>query len=182
MDAYDDKWTRRGTERIVRRPEPQTPTEGFIDLLGRKAYDDLCALAYIGQAQAPFIFLKQIKTRGVTCVCGFVQAGPRRIYFTINFWDAETFEVGGYGCDPSFAAPPQSRVMYEFEPLMEPGWSFQMRREVVDRYHQVREVHDRQLEPMNIALHFGDTLKARVVWEAYAAKHGLKIVAKEIKL
>lgn len=182
MDAYDAKYTRRGTERIIKRGDPQNPTEGFVDLMGQAAYDALCEQAYIGRADAPNTFLKQIKTQGVTAVCGFIQAGPRRIFFTLSFWDAKSFAIDCYGCDPVFATPPQSRVLYEFEPLMAPDWSFQMRLEVTRRYEQVRATHDSQLHPMNIALHFGDTLKARVVWETYAAKHGLKIVAKEIKL
>lgn len=177
MDPYDARWTRRGTLRIVKTPEPETPTEGFCDLLGKDVFEALKAAVHSDVRIEPFTFLK----RTARLACGFVQSGPRRIFFTLAL-KAEP-EILCYGCDPVFATPPAKRIDYSFKPHIDPQWSFQMRKEVQQRFDMVRPLHEKQAVAMNMALHFGENpRRARKTWEAYAQKHGLVIIETEVDL
>ncbi|USN14719.1 hypothetical protein DOMOVOI_02450 [Brevundimonas phage vB_BpoS-Domovoi] len=175
-----DKYTRRGTERIIREDEVKDPSDGFARQFGEdrlKAIRRLSSKLRKGETAEGLTLIRRTAAPGVIYTFTF-QDGARTIYVTLKGRDVVCFSA-----DPYTAAVHATQYALSFEPdvdlsrltlneklALTKRWSFQIRRHAV------------VIQQMNYDRAFGRYTTKTDRYRAYAAAHGLRIIKTPVTL
>lgn len=175
-----DKYTHRGTERIIREDEVKTPSEGFARQYGAERLASIRRLSSLmrkGETAEGVTLLRRTRAPGVVYTFAFQHQG-RLTYVTLK-----GAEVVCFGCDPHAAAVHASRTEYTFEPdvdrtsltldeklALTKRWAYQIKR------------HAAVIERMNYEMTFSPSAAVTARYRTYARSHGLRIKVETVDL
>lgn len=168
-----DKYTHRGTERIIPEDEVKNPSDGFARQFGIEkltAIRRLSSTLRKGETAEGLTLLRRTAAPGVIYTFSF-RDGARTLFVTLKGKDVLCF-----GCDPNTAAQAASRTRRSFEPDVDLSTlTGAERMALVKQWAWKRQRHEAVEQQMNADMVFRAGSETTARYKAYAKAHGLRI-------